>query len=72
MKNALWICLLEVMFWRNASPTGLACTIIISKCENHSIIVESEKKNNWGWKYIDNFESMLYKVDQKMTLDKIP
>ena len=33
------------------------------------------KKKNWCWKecrYIDNFQSMLYKVDQKMTMDKKP
>ena len=48
MKNALWTYLLEVMFWRNASPTGLACTILISKCEHLSVIVESEKVTDAG------------------------
>ena len=39
MKNALSVGS-DVL--RNTSPTGLAC--IISKCENHSVIVEREKK----------------------------
>ena len=39
-KNALSV---GIDVLRNTSPTGLACKI--SKCENHSVIVESEKKS---------------------------
>ena len=36
------------MFWRNALPTGLAYIIILIKCKNQSVIVESVKITEAG------------------------
>ena len=57
----------EFFFLRKTSRTEIAC--VISKSENHSVIVE----NNSGWKRSDVIKyrflrNVLYRIVQKMTM----